>query len=169
MDEHGIETAVLFPTRVGSICRMREQEFAEAVARAFNILVAREYASVSPRLRPVGVLALHDPLRAAEELRYAVTELGLVSFEILRAAAAPGLGDRRYDPVWAEAQRLDVALCIHGSRSPSTAISVSGCGRKPPAATWTTTPSRRRSNCRLRLRPPLSTVRAGRWSMPPPP
>jgi len=122
MDEHGIETAVLFPTRVGSICRMREQEFAEAVARAFNILVAREYASVSPRLRPVGVLALHDPVRAAEELRYAVTELGLVSFEISALQPAPGLGDRRYDPVWAEAQRLDVALCIHGSRSPSTDI-----------------------------------------------
>jgi len=122
MDEHGMETAVLFPTRAASISRMREQEFAVAVARAYNTCVAREYASISPRLRPVGVLPLQDPVRAADELHYAVTELGLVSFELSALHPAPGLGDRRYDPLWAEAQRLNVPLCIHGSRSPSTDI-----------------------------------------------
>jgi predicted TIM-barrel fold metal-dependent hydrolase len=122
MDAHGMDTAVLFPTRAPSICRTREPEFAQAVARAYNLCVAREYASVSPRLRPVGVQALHDPLQAAEELRYAVTELGLISFELSAMHPAPGLGDRRYDPLYAEAVRLNVPLCIHGSRSPSTDI-----------------------------------------------
>ena len=122
MDEHGMETAVLFPTRAPSLSRLREQDFAVAAARAYNTCVAREYATVSPRLRPVGVLPLQDPIRAAEELRYAVTELGLISFELSALHPAPGLGDRRYDPIWAEAQRLGVALCIHGSRSPSTDI-----------------------------------------------
>jgi uncharacterized protein len=122
MDEHGIETAVLFPTRAATLSRLREKDFAVAVARAYNTCVASEYASVSPRLRPVGVLPLQDPERAAAELRYAVAELGLVSFELSALHPAPGLGDTRYDPIWAEAQRLNVALCIHGSRSPSTDI-----------------------------------------------
>ena len=122
MDEHGMETAVLFPTRSATLSRMRERDFAFAVARAFNTCVAREYASVSPRLRPVGVLPLQDPVRAAEELRYAATELGLVSFELSSLTPAPGLGSTHYDPLWAEAQRLNVPLCIHGSRSPSTDI-----------------------------------------------
>jgi hypothetical protein len=58
MDEHGMETAVLFPTRAATLSRLREKEFACAVARAFNECVARESATVSPRLRPVGVLPL---------------------------------------------------------------------------------------------------------------
>ena len=122
MDEHGMETAVLFPTRAATISRLREKDFAFAVARAFNECVAREYGAVSPRLRPVGVLPLQDPVRAAEELRYGVEELGLVSFELNALTPAPGLGDTRYDPLWTEAQRLDVPMCIHGSRSPSTDI-----------------------------------------------
>ena len=60
--------------------------------------------------------------RRPEEMRYAVTELGLISFEISALQPAPGLGDRRYDPIWAEAERLNVPVCIHGSRSPSTDI-----------------------------------------------
>jgi predicted TIM-barrel fold metal-dependent hydrolase len=119
MDEHGIETAVLFPTRAATLSRLREKDFAVAVARAYNLCVAREYASVSSRLRPVGVLPLQDPPRAADELRYAVTELGLVSFELAAMHQAPGLGDSAYDPIWAAAQDLDVALCVHGGRSPS--------------------------------------------------
>jgi predicted TIM-barrel fold metal-dependent hydrolase len=122
MDEHGMETAVLFPTRATHVSRIREEDYAVAVARAYNTCVAREYASVSPRLRPVGVLPLQDPERAAEELRYAVTELGLISFELSALNPAPGLGHRRYDPIWAEAQRLNVPMCIHGSRNPSTDI-----------------------------------------------
>jgi uncharacterized protein len=122
MDEHGMETAVLFPTRAATLSRLREKDFAVAVARAFNECVAHEYAAVSPRLRPVGVLPLQDPVRAAAELRYAVEELGLVSFELSSLHPAPGLGDPCYDPIWAEAQRLNVPMCIHGSRSPSTDI-----------------------------------------------
>src|SRR5207302_9381322 len=92
MDEHGIETAVLFPTRAATLSRMREKEFACAVARAYNTCVAREYASVSPRLRPVGVLPLQDPTRAAAELRPALPELGLVRFELSALHPAPGPG-----------------------------------------------------------------------------
>ena len=72
--------------------QLRELEFAFAVARASNTCSPREYTSVSPRVQTVGVLPLHDPAAAAEELRRAVTELGLISFEMLDAGPAARAG-----------------------------------------------------------------------------
>jgi predicted TIM-barrel fold metal-dependent hydrolase len=63
------------------------------------------------------VLPLQDPQAAAQELRRATTELGLAGFELLTTGLRVGLGDPSYDPLYAEAERLNVALCIHGTRS----------------------------------------------------
>jgi hypothetical protein len=117
MDQENIETAVLFPTGSGAVAHIPEPSFARAVARAANTHFAKEYAARSSRLRPVGVLPLRDPEAAAEELRRGVTELGLVSFELLSAGLPLALGDPVYDPVYAEAERLGVPLCIHGTRA----------------------------------------------------
>ena len=116
-DRENIETAVLFPTGSGHVAYIPEPEWAVAVCRAVNTHFATDYGSRSPRLRPVGVLPMQDPQAAADELRHAVTELGLVSFEILSQGLPVGLGDPSYDPLYAEAERLGVPLCIHGTRS----------------------------------------------------
>ncbi|MCH8346691.1 MAG: amidohydrolase, partial [Chloroflexi bacterium] len=87
-----------------------------AVARAANNHFAADYGGRTKRLRPVGVLPLQDPPAAAAELRRAVTELGLVSFELLSTGLRLPLGDTFYDPLYAEAERLGVPLCIHGTR-----------------------------------------------------
>jgi predicted TIM-barrel fold metal-dependent hydrolase len=115
MDAHGIEQAVCFPTGSGIVPGIREREFQIAVARACNDHFAQEYNAHSDRVRCVGVLPLRFPEAAAEELRRAVTELGLVSFELLTTRCPSALGDPRYDPIYAEAERLGVALCVHGS------------------------------------------------------
>jgi hypothetical protein len=59
------------------------------------------------------------PEEAATELRRAVTELGLISFEILSMGLPVALGDPQYDPLYEEAQRLDVPLSVHGNRNQS--------------------------------------------------
>ena len=117
MDRENIETAVLFPTSSGALPRIREPEFAKAMARAINTHFAKDYASHSKRLKPVGVLPLQDPQAAALELNRAVTELGLSGFELLSTGLPFGLGDPFYDPIYAEAERLNVPLCIHGTRT----------------------------------------------------
>ena len=122
MDEHGMEYAMLFPTLSGGISQVWETNWATALARAVNTLLAREYNVHTPRVQAVGVLPLQDPVAAAAELRRAVTELGLPSFELLAAGLRFGLGDPIYDPLWAEAARLGVPLCIHGSRQTSAAV-----------------------------------------------
>ena len=122
MDEHGLEYAVLFPTGSGNISKLREVNFAVALCRAANEMFAKEYNTVSPRVQAVGTLPMQDPAAAAKELRRGVEELGLLSFEIPSMGLPFGLGDPIYDPVWAEAQRLGVPICIHGTRNASASV-----------------------------------------------
>ena len=122
MDEHNIEQAVLFPTGSGNIPKLREPEFCLAACRAANDHFAKEYNALSDRVHCVGVLPLKWPEEAAKELRRAVTELGLVSFELLSMGLPTALGDPMYDPLYEEAQRLDVPLSVHGNRSSSAEV-----------------------------------------------
>jgi uncharacterized protein len=122
MDEHDMPHAVLFPTRSGGVQQLRELDYAAALCRAANTLFAREYNVHSERVQAVGVLPMQDPAAAAVELRRATTELGLRSFAILSVGLPFGLGDPIYDPVLAEAERLGVALCVHGSRQASAEV-----------------------------------------------
>lgn len=117
MDRERIERAVLFPTGSGGVPKLQEREYQLAVARACNDHFAREYNARSDRLQCVGVLPLGYPDEAAKELRRAVTELGLVGFEVLTTGNRVALGDSFYDPVYAEAERLGAAICVHGTRS----------------------------------------------------
>jgi predicted TIM-barrel fold metal-dependent hydrolase len=122
MDEYNIEQAVLFPTGSGNIPKLREPEFCVAACRAANDHFAKEYNALSKRIHCVGVLPLKWPEEAAKELRRAVTELGLVSFELLSMGLPTALGDPMYDPLYEEAQRLDVPLSVHGNRSSSAEV-----------------------------------------------
>jgi predicted TIM-barrel fold metal-dependent hydrolase len=125
MDQYGMEEAVLFPTGSGNITKLREKEFVIDAVQACNDHFAREYNALSGRIHAVGVLPLRWPEEAAKELRRAVTELGLVSFELLTLGLETALGDPIYDPIYAEAARLDVPLSIHGNRNNSSEIGTS--------------------------------------------
>jgi len=126
MDQYGMESAVLFPTGSGNAAKLLERDFCVAVCRACNDHVAREYNALSDRVHVLGVLPLRWPEEAAKELRRAVTELGLVSFEILTTGLPLALGDRAYDPLYEEAQRLNVPLSIHGNRGFSHELGATG-------------------------------------------
>jgi predicted TIM-barrel fold metal-dependent hydrolase len=118
-DRQNFEAAVLFPTGSGGVAKLQEKEFAIAVSQAVNTYVANELNNVDPRVTAVGVLPLRTPEAAAQEMRRAVKELGLVSFELLTSGLPVALGDPMYDPIYAEAQELGIPLCIHSTRSNS--------------------------------------------------
>jgi predicted TIM-barrel fold metal-dependent hydrolase len=126
MDEHDIETAICFPTGSGNIAKNQEMPFQIAVARASNTHFAKEYNARSDRLSCVGTLPMRSPQAAAEELRRAVSEFGLKGFEILPTGLPLALGDSFYDPIYAEAERLDVVLGVHGTRNTSRELGASG-------------------------------------------
>jgi predicted TIM-barrel fold metal-dependent hydrolase len=126
LDEHGIETAVCFPTGSGSVVRLQELQFQIAVARACNDHFAADYNALSKRVKCVGVLPLRSPQAAAEELERAVKELGITAFEILPVGLPLALGDSFYDPVYAAAERCGAVLGIHGTRSWSRELGAEG-------------------------------------------
>ena len=122
IETQNFEAAILFPTGSGGVAKLQEKEFAIAVAQAVNDYEAHELNSHDPRVKAVGVLPLRTPDAAAQEMRRAVTELGLISFELLTAGAPVALGDSFYDPIWAEAEALGIPLCVHGTRTSSDEV-----------------------------------------------
>jgi uncharacterized protein len=107
---------VLYPSGGLGLGFVRERGLAVALCRAYNDFMHAEYVQVSPRLKAVALLPIHDPPAAAAELRRAVTELGMVG-GMLAAHGPFLLGKPDFDPLYEEAQRLGTMLAVHASGS----------------------------------------------------
>jgi len=117
MNTEGIDVSIVFRTLGGHVTSIDDLEprFAAALCRAFNRWL-RNFCQTDPeRLKLAAVVPLQDPALAVEEARFAVRELGAVALVL---PSQPILGrplyDRCYDPLWAAAQQMDVALAVHG-------------------------------------------------------
>ena len=120
----GIAMTVLYPTAGLATGLIRDPDWAVALCRAYNDWLARHYLEVSPRLRGVALLPLQDPRAAAEELRRSVTEIGIIGAVLPAVGLAKPLGHVDFDPVYAEAVRLDVPLAVHGGPSATLGLEV---------------------------------------------
>ena len=116
LDKGGMETTVLYPTLGLFLSFLKDRHWAVAICKAYNTFLHEEFVRVSPRLKAVALLPVHDPEAAALELRRGVRELGLIG-AMLSADGTHVLGDRRFDPIYEEAQRLGVMLGVHASGS----------------------------------------------------
>ena len=114
MDDEGIEVAVLFGGGIaGSIPALEDAAFASELARARNTWVA-EYCSENPaRLKGTAVLPQQDISAATAELNRAVTELGFVGVSLLPNLRGRHMGDPYFFPLYEEAERLNVPICVH--------------------------------------------------------
>jgi uncharacterized protein len=114
MNSEGIEVAVLFGGGIaGTIPALEDAAFAAELARARNTWVA-EYCSANPaRLKGTAVLPEQDIEAAVAELRRTVTELGFVGVSLLPNLRGRHMGDPYFFPVYEEAERLNVPICVH--------------------------------------------------------
>ena len=114
MDSEGIDIAVLFGGGIGgSIPALEDAAFATELARARNTWVA-EYCSENPaRLKGTAVLPQQDVSAAVAELRRTVTELGFVGVSFLPNLRGRHMGDPDFFPIYEEAERLNVPICVH--------------------------------------------------------
>ncbi|HWO41653.1 MAG TPA: amidohydrolase family protein, partial [Candidatus Eisenbacteria bacterium] len=115
MDLEGIDTAVLFGTTPFlSLPFVEDKDLACAVARVYNNWLA-EYCKADPRrLKGVALTAIQDPVEAVKELRRAVEELRFVAVAApTTSASKKNLDDPDLLPFFAEAERLNVPVCIH--------------------------------------------------------
>ncbi|HKD67831.1 MAG TPA: amidohydrolase family protein [Candidatus Binataceae bacterium] len=120
MDEMGIDRAVLFPTLFAEYFPLVEDPYiAASLARAYNDWIANFCRAAPARLYPVAVLPLQDVTFAIDELRRTAAAGFKASF--VRPSFFQGrfLNHPDYDRLWAEAERIGTAVCIHPS--PGTA------------------------------------------------
>jgi uncharacterized protein len=115
MDIEGIDTAVLFGTSPFlSLPFVEDKDLASAIARVYNNWLAG-YCKTDPRrLKGVALTAIQDPVEAVKELRRAVEELKFVAVAAPPTSASKkNLDDPDLYPFFAEAERLNVPVCIH--------------------------------------------------------
>ena len=115
LDEVGIEASVLYPTMGLAIGLMNNLDWAIVASRAYNDWLHAIYMQAHPRLHGMAVLPMQDPEAAADELRRAVTELGMRGGVLPSVGLKSPLGAKEYWPVYAEAERLGCALSVHGA------------------------------------------------------
>lgn len=120
MDQEGIDVGVLFRTWSSHAINVDglEPPFAAAMARAWNHWIG-DFCKHDPiRFKGSALVPLQDVDLAIAEARFAVRELGAVAL-VLPSHLINGrpLYDRSYDPLWAAAQDMDVAVAFHGNHA----------------------------------------------------
>ncbi|MGE0824051.1 MAG: amidohydrolase family protein [Candidatus Binatia bacterium] len=114
LDEEGIESQFIYPT-LGLFWEdlVSDPLLAAAHARAYNTWMLEVCSGYRQRLFPVGHLTLRHPGEAAKELQ----RLAKADVKTIFVGALPidgkSFGHSDYDPVWAAAQDLNIAVGIH--------------------------------------------------------
>ena len=134
MDRAGITSTVLYPTAGLGAGMIQDPDWAVAVCRAYNDWLHELFVKTSDRFNGVALLPAQDPVEAAKELRRSVTELGMVGGMLCANSADMGvrkpLGDPDFWPIYAEAERLDRPIAVHGA--PSIGLGANMIGRQAP-------------------------------------
>jgi aminocarboxymuconate-semialdehyde decarboxylase len=84
-----------------------------AWSRLFNEELASVAGARPESFRTLATLPMQDGVRAAEELEFAVTELGMRGAMIGTNIAGRNLDDPAFDPVWRRASSLRAPIVLH--------------------------------------------------------
>jgi predicted TIM-barrel fold metal-dependent hydrolase len=114
MDRTGIEETVLYPTLGLAEGLIKDADWAVAICRAYNNFLYETYLKVSPRIHAMALLPMQDVEEAVKELRRAKNELKMFGGVMTPVGLPLPAGHPTYHPVYAEAEKLDCAIAIHG-------------------------------------------------------
>ena len=112
LDRTGIATQVLSPVPV-MLTYWADGSSAAAYARAVNTALAEDVAQAPGRLVGLGTVPLQAPELAVEELRHAVTTLGLRGVEIGSSVEGTDLDAAALRPFWEAAEELGALVLVH--------------------------------------------------------
>jgi uncharacterized protein len=114
-DAEGVDAAVLFTTLGLWVGSVRDPKVATAVAEALNRWFGDFCAGAPNELFGIATLPIQDPAAAAKELRRCVESYGFVAGTVRPNPSMDGrtLAVQPLDALWAEAQELDVPICLH--------------------------------------------------------
>jgi aminocarboxymuconate-semialdehyde decarboxylase len=112
MDANGIETQLLSGWMDFSAYNLEAAD-ARWFTRAQNETLAAVVAQHPQRFFSAAAVPLQDPAAAAEELEYAVRELGARAVQIGASVEGKTLDDSAFDPFWEKVSALGVPIVIH--------------------------------------------------------
>jgi uncharacterized protein len=124
MDQDGIDLAVLYPTMLLGLQSMRDVDFAEAQARAYNDWCSDHTLEGEGRLFGAGAVPpMHEPddvARVAAEIRRVAELPGMVSVFMRPNPSVDWrpFNDPVYDPVWQAAADTGLPIALHPFLAP---------------------------------------------------
>jgi aminocarboxymuconate-semialdehyde decarboxylase len=112
MDAAGVEVHVLSATPQTYLYN-QEPALGLTLAAIQNDQMAKHIAVHPDRFMGIATLPLQDPKRAADELRRAVTKLGLKGAMFASNIMGKNLDDPSFEPVWTTAEELGAFMFVH--------------------------------------------------------
>ncbi len=112
MDAAGVDVHVLSVTPQTYLYN-QEPALGLTLAAIQNDQIAKHIAAHSGRFLGIATLPLQDPKRAADELRRAMTKLGLKGSMFASNIMGKNLDDPSLEPVWATAEELGAFIFVH--------------------------------------------------------
>jgi len=118
MDREGIDVAVLYPSIGLNFWALEDASTAVALARVYNDWLAGYCEADRSRLFGAAMLPLQDPSAAVAELRRAHADLDFpAAFVRPNPCLGRAISHPAYEPVWAAAEELGVAIGMHEGSS----------------------------------------------------
>jgi aminocarboxymuconate-semialdehyde decarboxylase len=111
LEKEGVDTQIITFTTPGS--HVESAERAVRFARMVNEAYAKIVKERAPRFSTLATLPLNDPAASVAELKYAVETLKFPGAMVFSNVNGVALADKRYEPLWAEANRLECVIHIH--------------------------------------------------------
>jgi aminocarboxymuconate-semialdehyde decarboxylase len=105
-----------------------DRDLASAIVKLLNEQMAEEVAQHPDRLIGLGAVSLQHPDLAAEQLEYAMRELGLRGTMMTTMIGDENISAERFDPFWSKAEELGAVISIHPEGFPSAADRLAGPG-----------------------------------------
>jgi aminocarboxymuconate-semialdehyde decarboxylase len=112
MDDSGVDVQ-LISSWVDLTAYALEPEAGTEYSRRFNEILVDHAGEHLGRFRTLGTVPLQDPVAAAEELEYAVRELGMAGVQIATTVDGTDLDAAGLDPFWEAAEALRCPVVIH--------------------------------------------------------
>jgi aminocarboxymuconate-semialdehyde decarboxylase len=112
MDRQGIDVQLVSPSPQ-HYHDWADEPTSRTIVELVNEGMATLVDAHPQRLRGLGLVSLHRPELAVDQLTHAVDELGLRGVEVSTTAGERELTDPELEPFWARAEELDALVFIH--------------------------------------------------------
>ena len=112
MDAAGVDVHVLSATPQTYLYK-QEAALGAATAAIQNDQIAKHIAAHPDRFMGIATLPMQDPKRAADELKRAMSKLGLRGAMIGSNIMGKNLDDPSFAPLWATAEELGAFMFVH--------------------------------------------------------